>query len=476
MARNYLTRSRHGTIFYFRRRVPDDLVPIIGQPYFVKSLHTGKRREATVLARACAVQTDNLFARLRTMSKDELETYRVDFGFEIDLDEFGIARKIRGNAEPHEEAALNSAIKMTLENLPRQAGQLAKADFKTPAMGADALLDDFFKEGVAAGRWKNPETARRHDYDPIWRVFAAHAQAHGLTVEAVKAYREEVLAQAVAPETKNRNLYRVHAVIDHGVNRHDLDPRMLAHLKRPKGKGVNGGGKVKSYLPFTPDELRLLFHSDAYKTNSFKKASQFWLPMMGLYTGARLEELAGLHLSAFMTVDGVPAMLLSDDETTDEGKNEHAQRYVPIHQELLKAGLLEYCEALRGEGHQRLFPDIGEAQRDGFGKRATVDFTAYRRSVGVGKGEGERSRKVFHSFRATLASKLFQLGVDGDLSRRLTGHAAQDVHAGTYLGAAAIPMDRAAMAMEKVVFGLAHPKFYDTDAYRRARRRARAAA
>lgn len=340
-----------------------------------------------------------------------------------------------------------------------------------PSITADELFEDFLREGLGSGRWKDAETARTRDYGPIWRRFAAHAGKHGLTAAAAKAYRSEVMAREQdSPETKNRNLYRVRAVIAHGVDHHDLDAKMLPHLKTAKGKR-SGGGKVKSYLPFTDDELKLLFHSEFYRENSFKKASQFWLPMLGLYTGARLEELAGLHLASFSTVDSHPSMRLSDHDTTDEGKNEHAPREVPIHPELIKAGLLDYVELLRAEGHERLFPEIGAAARDGFAKRATTDFTDYRRSVGVGKDEGERSRKVFHSFRSTLAGKLFPLTGDADLRRRLLGHAAKDVHAGTYLGAIGIPMGRATEVMSRVSFGLQHPEFKDTTAYKKARNR-----
>jgi hypothetical protein len=166
-------------------------------------------------------------------------------------------------------------------------------------------------------------------------------------------------------------------------------------------------------------------------------------------------------------------MLLSDEATTDGGKNGFAPRYVPMHRELIGAGLLGYVEFLKQNGHSRLFPEIGKAIRDGYGKRATVDFTEYRRSVGVGDSKGDRSRQAFHSFRSTLAVKFYHAGIDGDLSRRLTGHAAIDVHQGTYLGAASIPMARASEAMNQISFKLDHQPFVDTPQYEKARSRKR---
>ncbi len=473
MAQDFLTLSRHGTIFYYRRRVPDELRAIIGKPYLVKSLGTSQRGLALIMARAYAARTDSIYQYLKTMKKSQSDGYQFDYTFELDLDEMGKVRKIKVDATPEETAAVESAIQTALTNLPSQPARMAISRPLSPAVTASELYEDFFREGIGTERWKNAETSRLHDYDPVWAKFSVHVEKYGLTLEAVKQYRAEVLGAKVAVNTKIRNLSLIHAVVMHGVERHELDAALLINLKTTKLKGKGKSKKTNTYLPFTEDELKRLFHSVAYQGNSFKKPSQYWLPLLGLYTGARIEELAGLHLDAFISVDELPAMLLSDEETTDGGKNEFAPRYVPIHHELIGAGLLQYVDFLRARGYLRLFPDIGEAARDGYGKRATADFIEYRRTVGVGKSQGERSRQVFHSFRSTLAVKFYHAGIDGDLSRRLTGHAAIDVHQGTYLGAASIPMARATVAMNQISFNLIHPPFVDTAVYEKARSRVR---
>ncbi|MBB1075784.1 site-specific integrase [Rhodoferax sp. 4810] len=473
MTRNFLTSSRHGTVFYYRRRVPDDLRPIFGKPYLVKTLKTSDRREAIILARAYAGRTDEIFGQVRTMKKNKPGALQADYTIMLELGDLGEPRKLTVQGERHETEAINSAVENMLLNLPNKQTGARRAQSPATAITAATLLDDFFREGIGAERWKNPETARKHDYDPVWRKFSVHVATHGLTLEAAKAYRAEVLAQISAQATKVRDLSHIHAVMSHGVDFHGLDEKILRQLKMPKMGRLKKSATNTSYLPFTCAELTLLFNSNAYLECSFKKPSLFWLPLLGLYTGARLEELAGLHLSAFIVKNGINAILLSDEVTTDGGKNSYALREVPIHKELTRAGLTRYVEQLKAEGHVRLFPEIGEAARDGYGKRASTDFTEYRRSVGVGKEKGERSRLVFHSFRATLAGEFYKHGIDGDLSRRLTGHAAIDVHQGTYLAAASIPMERAALAMDKISFDLVHPPFVDSDLFIRTRRSAR---
>ncbi len=58
MSGHFLVRSRHGTQFYFRRRVPDDLQALIGKHVLCKSLGTADRRSAMIRARLLASRTD----------------------------------------------------------------------------------------------------------------------------------------------------------------------------------------------------------------------------------------------------------------------------------------------------------------------------------------------------------------------------------------------------------------------------------
>ena len=64
----FLRLSRHGSCFYFRRRVPSDLIAVIKRSAIVKSLHTTNRKTAVEHARIMAVETDVLFSRLRGMA------------------------------------------------------------------------------------------------------------------------------------------------------------------------------------------------------------------------------------------------------------------------------------------------------------------------------------------------------------------------------------------------------------------------
>lgn len=342
------------------------------------------------------------------------------------------------------------------------------------ALLLSAVYEKFCEHKTLQKVWTRPEITRAHDYEPIIPAFIAligDKPLGSLTPEDAEKYAKHELRRTDRTlGTKKRDFDRVKAVLNYA-------------RKYLSGPDITGPLTIEStysqlhvsYEPFSADDLARLFHSEAYKTNSFKKASQFWLPLLGLYTGARIDEPASMLLTDIVQEGAIWAFYMSGDDANGGGKNDYAPRWLPIHPQLLALGFIEYVETLRQEGHARLFPDIGEAARDGFGKRATTDFTAYRRSVGVGETkEGGRSTKVFHSFRSTVSTELAYAGVDGATARRLVGHEAKDVHDKVYLK----NLDHrwlvpALDALSKLNYGLSHPKFADTDAYRKARKRIR---
>lgn len=337
-------------------------------------------------------------------------------------------------------------------------------------MSLDTLYGKFKASRTGEKIWKDPETQDKREYGPIVRDFIAvvgNKPVHQLTQDDAQKYYEHTLAREdIALGTKKRNLTRIKTVLIYGRDKHKVPD-----VTGPLSITTSYKKTHNSYERFTASDLEALFHSDAYNDNAFKKSSQYWLPLLGLYTGARIDEIASLQLSEVAELEGVWCYYMSSKEANGGGKNDFAPRWVPIHPKVLEAGFLTFWRSLRDEGHQRLFPEMGSAARDGYSKRATVDFTEYRRSVGVG-AMTERSTKTFHSFRSTLVSELKQRGVDGDMRRELVGHSKGkgDVHDTIYDQAEFNPV-KAFAAISRADFGLKHPVFVDTDSMKKARQR-----
>ena len=109
---NYLKRSRHGTTFYFRRRVPDELRQTVGQPYLTKSLETSDRREAIMRARLLAAKTDILFADFRAMPRKARPStaLQIDYALSLDISPSGKKRAVALDVQPGEEVSAAVAV------------------------------------------------------------------------------------------------------------------------------------------------------------------------------------------------------------------------------------------------------------------------------------------------------------------------------------------------------------------------------
>jgi integrase len=338
------------------------------------------------------------------------------------------------------------------------------------AEDGDLRLSDVYRRflaaGKAEGKWKRPDNTARRDYGPIFGGFVAVAgdcRLAELTVSHARRYAEAVKAGAATTSaTKAKYLDRVAAVLcwarDQGMVHDVTGPLRMTPTYR-------------SYEAFTTDELQRLFESAAYRDVTFAKGAEFWAPLIALYTGARVNEIAGIRLDEIGEEGGTLSVLLSP-EGRRTGKNDHSRRRVPVHPALIGAGLRDYLAVLAREGQAVLFPEIGCAMRDGKGKRITDDFQAYRRACGVGAVEG-RGTKTFHSFRATLTTALQRAGVSGEVRRAIVGHAPADVHERTYCQGE-LPLAAKAEALAKVRFEFVHPRWRDTAAQRRKRMARRA--
>lgn len=340
------------------------------------------------------------------------------------------------------------------------------------------LYERFREHRTSQKLWKRPTVSHTRDYYPIVKDFISVVGDKSISKLAkadARKYAEHTMRRTdIEQGTKSRNFDRIKAIFRFGEAQFDI-ASITSPLK------VEGGYKRihQSYKRFSNDELKALFESEDYIGNKFKKPSQFWMPLLGLYTGARIAELAGLELDKIEVFFGIPCCFLSHPEGENKGgKNEFAPRWVPVHPALISAGFMEYVETLRAEGHVRLFPCLGRAARDGYAKRATDDFVKYRRKCGVGAAEGEgRSAQAFHSFRATLVSAMVELRIDGDTRRALVGHASsealgvddkRDVHDMIY-DQSEKSVKRLFKALSRIKLGLAHPKFKDGEKFEKAR-------
>ena len=119
--------------------------------------------------------------------------------------------------------------------------------------------------------------------------------------------------------------------------------------------------------PFGADELLAIFSTPVFAKGERPKGGQgeaaFWLPLLALFGGERLSELAGLRASdvTHNTMIGAPAIHIHAEAKAGKTiKTKRSSRYVPVHPQLVELGFIHFVAAeakARGE-RAWLFPQV----------------------------------------------------------------------------------------------------------------------
>lgn len=194
--------------------------------------------------------------------------------------------------------------------------------------------------------------------------------------------------------------------------------------------------------PFELGHLEILFNPDKFLPWTSLHGDDFWIPLIGLFTGARIEEITRLQRKDIKQTPEMPVWSKKKDKSrhgiwymditsSEKGlkNNGASHRVMPLHPYLVDIGFIDYISDFNpGEF---IFPHYGMREYD----KASDMFVRYRRLVGVGrqKGEDTGDELTFHTFRHTLADTFKDNFVPDSVSREIMGHSpGKDVHANTY--------------------------------------------
>jgi len=248
------------------------------------------------------------------------------------------------------------------------------------------------------------------------------------------AYRDksikEVLAAGVTkhmnPSTINKQLDRASSLFKWAVRNGYMDRNPAEGLQLPTSKRAD-----EYRAAFDSDDLKKIFHSRDYLEDTHKYGYRFWLPVIALFTGMRLNEICQLHLEDIHEADeGVYVFDVRERKGVTDTKTSSSERLVPLHNFLrVDLNLPDYVAKLRSEGQTRLFPEL-KKRRDGYGQAASRWFSRYKEHCGIVEGPG--GKKDFHSFRHTVSNKLKQVSAEHFPTQELLGHSTGSITFGRY--------------------------------------------
>lgn len=267
-----------------------------------------------------------------------------------------------------------------------------------------------------------------------------------LPANSTKFYRGVAFADAadqgakdgrkiLSPVTVNSYVHKMSALFNYGV----VEERMDKNPARKLGLEGHEHGDEDRH-PFTPAQLEKIFSAPIYtgceddKRNWAKvgegrpRGTKFWVPLIGLYQGMRLNEICQLRLEDIkreseidffdIKADAGPGISTNTQNSEDSGrrtKTASSRRRVPVHPTLAELGFLDFVKAQSEAGHERLFPDL---KKDGRGYYSDGFQKWFSRLL---ERQGAKEEKTsFHSFRHNWADAMRLAGVPQE-RRRLIG-------------------------------------------------------
>lgn len=468
---HYLLRSPSG-IYYLRLRVPRALQAALGLRVVKRSLHTRDRPTAGACAQLMALRYAQAFAVLRGAampkmpSVDELVTglregHSKDYHLEIDPVTRVVTKLITDGTEQNHAQAMEAIRQATGQAVPSEPAQ-RRSSF---------VLSAAIRVYTAAELQDAPETTRRHReaaFKSFVEYFKPNARMSDITKPEVGQWAQGLMENGLTKRTVTNYVSTVAQVFEMLISRGELTSNpvkgVVVMTYDDKQKRINQG---YTWEPFELADLKRIFDPTNYR--KMRKAHAYWGPLLGLYTGARVAEIAQLFLRDFIKKGGRDCINIAADSDGQSVKNESSKRLVPLHPDLLKLGLLDYVEELRKRGEERLFPLMRIDSKAGAGNSISKAFSYYLSGLNI-KPRRKNGTVGFHSLRKNVIQELQGSELSEERRRALVGHEngerRGDVHKEVY--------QRAWTADELAKFfpGLSWGEWMDVAALRKQRARA----
>ncbi len=408
--------------YHYRRRIPADLVHLFLRKEATKSLHTKKPLDAVRMKNRLDGLLEQLFQACR---------------LEAISSEVALARLqsiLLGKPQPATSPTKDPAPIVIISSR-RRGKRLSDA------------IEAYTKENQNGWTLK---TAK--EFTGIYNKIISGLSdpwLQDIDRPALVEYRDKLSNEGKHVKTVNKYLQMLSTVLRHA-----------GRLKWITGNPAEGLGLKDNRREddirhaFTLPEINQIFlalqsaKKTFYVTNHHER---YWLPLLGMYTGARVNELAQLSIADIVEEQGIPAIIITSvGNDAKRLKSESSRRTLPLHKDLLTLGFLVYVKIIKEKGHDRLFPTLrlGPNGYSHYFVRSFSGSNGWLHSTIPTLPEGVS----YHCFRHTVATMLKNVSEQESLIMEILGHKQSSLALGRYGKPYDLPLKK--VSINKIQYNL----------------------
>lgn len=457
--------NRRGDNFTFRMAVPCNLRDLVGRREYTKSLGTSNRAIAQPIALELAALCKRLFYDLRILMAQNSDDISAELALlKLEVKMRKALRVIETNQALRTTESKVKLAEMTLKsqfldlnfsnlkpvNLPNLIEPIPQEEVSPKlSLVIDAFLKNYNKTKHAA-MFKKHQSAL-----PMFLKVIGDKPVNTIKQMDIKGFF--ALLECLPPRWSDACRKRKLSITELAKIKHPLtispktfDSTYVACIRSfltksqtdwqdqgfPTTLTTDGieyhGTRVEgenSQRPFKPNELTLLFgNKEMIKyANDESNAHKYWLPLIGLYTGARVNEICQINPQTDVLKDAhtniwyfwITDITDGDERIHKRTKNLVSKRKVPIHTALLNRGIIAYIDKTKQEGHKLILPGFKPTRGKASGI-AEKWFTEFLKITNLRDDTPHEKVTGMHAFRSTFSNAAMNAGVD---ESSITGHA-----------------------------------------------------
>jgi integrase len=394
--------------YYYRIKIPSDLTHLIPAREIKQSLKTRDLYAAKLSAANINAKVQTLFGLLRVEAIDNDQLTSLIASCLPRNRSFKVVATIDGVSS---NVKLSEAIHVYVEDKSPRWTIKTKLEFTCMY---DVLVELIGDKCLTVLTRADGLACR----DMLMRLpanFRKKKQYKGKTVKQVLAMGSD---ETLTAKTVNKYLVLLSSLFKWCVQNGMMESNVAEGLSLPETTSAHEERK-----PYDLDDIKRIVVNLPRKPNEPEK---YWIPLIAMFSGMRLDECCQLHVADVREVDGVLCFDINDGGER-KVKTQGSKRIIPVHPKLIGLGFEKYLEGRVAAGAVKLWENLEPNKYGYWGKRLGNWYGWFNR-----KHVTQDPKKVFHSFRHLVADTLKQAGVTESVIAEILGHANQSITTGRY--------------------------------------------